>query len=99
MLYSGYFKPNPEKEDLSPTIGHPQNIPPLFLVHATDDTVSAVENSITMYQAMKRAGAKVELHLYATGGHGFAVRKVGHPCERWTESCLTWLRAGYILPQ
>jgi acetyl esterase/lipase len=91
MLYSGYFKPNPDKEDLSPTIGHPQNIPPLFLVHATDDTVSAVENSITMYQAMKKLNADVELHLYATGGHGFAVRKVNHPCEHWPEPCLTWL--------
>ena len=43
-------------------------------------------------QAMKKLHADVELHLYATGGHGFAVRKVNHPCEHWPETCLTWLR-------
>jgi hypothetical protein len=46
---------------------------------------------------MKRAGLPVEMHLYATGGHGWGVRKVGHPCETWTDRCLDWLRNRGIL--
>jgi acetyl esterase/lipase len=94
MLYSGYFK---VKDGLSPTIRMPSGIPPLFIVHATDDPISEVEHSVTMYLAMKRAGAPAELHVYATGGHGFGVRKVDHPCAGWTERCTDWMRKSGIL--
>lgn len=92
MLYSGYFKLK-DKDELSPTILTPANIPPLMLIHATDDPISEVENSVKMYMEMKKAGAPVEMHIYAEGGHGFAVREVGHPCQMWTGSCLEWLRS------
>ncbi len=94
MLYSGYFK---VKDGLSPTIRMPAGIPPLFIVHATDDPISEVEHSVTMYLAMKRAGAPAELHVYATGGHGFGVRRVDHPCAGWTERCTDWLKKSGIL--
>lgn len=89
MLYSGYFK---VKDDLSPTIRRAAGAPPMFLVHATDDTISDAEHSVMMYRAMKQAGVPVELHVYATGGHGFGVRKVEHPCVTWTDRCVEWLR-------
>lgn len=96
MLYSGYFK---VKDGLSPTVRVTAAAPPLFLVHATDDAISEVEHSVTMYLAMKRAGVSAELHVYATGGHGFGVRKVGHPCEAWTKTCTDWLTArGFLKP-
>jgi acetyl esterase/lipase len=89
MLYSGYFK---VKEDLSPTIRPTAGAPPMFIVHASDDPISEVEHSVTMYLAMKRAGVSAELHVYATGGHGFGVRKVDHPCAGWKETSIEWLR-------
>ena len=98
MLYSGYFKVK-DKEALSPTIRIPADAPPMFLVHATDDSISDVENSLTMYLAMKRAKVPVELHVYETGGHGFGVRKVDHPCVSWTHRCADWLRQrGFLKP-
>ncbi len=96
MLYSGYFKVK-DKEELSPTIHITPKAPPMFLVHASDDTVSDVDHSVTMYLAMKHAGVPVELHVYETGGHGFAVRKIGQPCETWTERCIDWMRKQGIL--
>ncbi|HZE98542.1 MAG TPA: alpha/beta hydrolase [Planctomycetota bacterium] len=95
MLYSGYFQLNGA---LSPTIKTPAGIPPLFIAHATDDPISDAIHSVTMYEAMKKAGAPVELHIYATGGHGWGVRKVGHPCETWTDACVAWLKKGGFLP-
>jgi predicted esterase len=66
--------------------GIPENVtpasdaPPLFLVHADDDqTVSPMENSIRLYEAWKKAGLFVEMHIYAQGGHGFGMRKRGLP--------------------
>jgi acetyl esterase/lipase len=101
MLYSGYFNPKLDDKsspyELSPTIRLAAGTPPVFLVHATDDTISNAEHSVAMYVAMKRLGVPAELHLYATGGHGFGVRKVGHPCEGWTERCTDWLRKQGIL--
>jgi acetyl esterase/lipase len=93
-VYSGYFK---VKDGLSPTIREAAGTPPLLIIHATDDPVSDVEHSVTLYQAMKRVGVPVEMHLYSTGGHGFSVRKVGHPCETWTERCVEWMRQQGIL--
>jgi acetyl esterase/lipase len=91
MLYSGYFK---VEQGLSPTIRPTAGAPPMFLVHATDDPISAADHSVAMYLAMRRAGVRAELHVYETGGHGFGVRTVGHPCETWTTRCIEWLRAG-----
>jgi len=95
MLYSGYFKA--KDGGLSPTIGPGAGAPPMLLVHASDDAVSDAEHSVTMYLAMKRAGANVALHVYASGGHGFAVRKVGHPSDGWTGLCVDWLKKLEVL--
>jgi acetyl esterase/lipase len=94
MLYSGYFR---KDGALSPTIRETPQAPPMLLFHATDDKVSDAEHSVTMYLAMKRIGVPAELHVYASGGHGWGVRKVGHPCEGWTDRTLEWLRSRGIL--
>jgi acetyl esterase/lipase len=92
MAYSGYFKPNKDKDELSPTVRTPAGTPPLFFVHASDDTVSEVEHSVSFYLALKRAKIDAELHVYATGGHGFGVRQDGGPCSGWTRTCTDWMR-------
>ena len=69
----------------------------MLVIHASDDPVSNVEHSVEFYLDLKRAGAPLELHVYESGGHGFGVRKVGHPCETWTDRCLDWLRSAGIL--
>jgi acetyl esterase/lipase len=96
LAYSGYLK-RKDRDELAPTVRAAAKAPPLFFVHASDDPVSAVDHSVVAYLALKRAGVPVELHVYATGGHGFGVRKVGHPCENWTRACADWLRAQGVL--
>ena len=96
MLYSGYFKVK-GKDELSPTIRAASAAPPMFLVHASDDTISEPDHSVIMYLAMKRAGVPAELHVYATGGHGFAVRPIDQPAASWTRSCVDWLRNRGVL--
>ena len=95
-VYSGYFVEN-GTHSLVPSIRIPDGTPPVLLVHASDDHVSDVENSVLMYLALKRAGVSAELHVYAQGGHGFGVRRTSKPCSTWTDACVAWLRAQGIL--
>jgi acetyl esterase/lipase len=81
-----------DRDELAPGIRVPAGTPPFFFVHSSDDAVSKVDNSVILYLALKRAGVPAELHVYATGGHGFAVRNVDAPCALWTQSCAAWLR-------
>jgi acetyl esterase/lipase len=71
--------------------------PPVFLVHASDDSVADAENSVGMYLALKRVGISAELHVYEKGEHGFGVRKKGQPTDAWTEACVAWLRSHGVL--
>ena len=97
-LYSGYLVGN-DNDILSADMRVSKQTPPILLVHATDDNISKVENSVVLYLALKKAGAPAELHVFASGGHGFGVRQVGHPCEGWTERCVDWLRGqGFLKP-
>ena len=89
MTYSGYFRL--KDGSLSPTVQTPKDAPPLFFVHASDDAVSEVEHSVTFFLALKRAKIDAEMHIYASGGHGFGVRPDG-PCAGWTRSCADWMR-------
>lgn len=70
--------------------------PPMFLVHAHDDPVAA-ENSVALYLALKRQKVPAELHVYATGGHGFGMRKVPHPVASWPDRAADWLRSRGLL--
>jgi acetyl esterase/lipase len=89
MCYSGYFK---VEDGLTPTVKTPKGTPPLMFVHASDDTISDAEHSAAFYLALKRAKIDAELHIFATGGHGFGVRP-GSPCFSWTKSSVDWMRS------
>jgi acetyl esterase/lipase len=102
-VYPGYLvEQNPagvEKntDRLAPYIRIPEKTPPIMLVHAGDDTVAGPENCLVMVRALKQAGVPTELHLYASGGHGFGVRKSSLPCSSWPERCADWLRSRGVL--
>ena len=68
--------------------------PRTFLVHAMDDKGVPVENSILYYQACVKNGVPAEMHLYPTGGHGFALRtKPGESVSGWPAACENWLKS------
>jgi acetyl esterase/lipase len=65
--------------------------PPLFLVHAFDDTAVPVENSLRMQQAMRDAKRPVEAHLLQEGGHAFGIGRPGTPSAQWIDLMCAWL--------
>jgi acetyl esterase/lipase len=82
--------------ELSPEIRVTPQTPPCFFAQAHDDRVNA-ENSVAMYLALKRAGVSAELHIYASGGHGFGMRPTGKPAATWPQRCEEWLRELAVL--
>jgi acetyl esterase/lipase len=74
----------------------PRDTPPMFLVHAFDDGVD-VRNSLLLATELKAVGVPCELHVYATGGHGYGMRNTGHPVNGWPKRCEEWLaKQGYL---
>jgi acetyl esterase/lipase len=90
LVYPAYLV-NAKKDALADEMHVDKQTPPMFLAHAGDDPVPA-ENSAQMYLALKRAGVPAELHIYASGGHGFGLRKTDKPCTTWPDRCGEWLR-------
>lgn len=72
--------------------------PPTFLVHSSEDTTVVVENSLLFYQAMRRAKAPIEMHLYPRGPHGSGLAPALGPTSEWPKLCEAWLRFNGWLP-
>lgn len=82
-------------EELAFSVEHepPSDMPPVFLLHASDDTAVPVENSLMAFSAFKRAGTSVSLHVFETGGHGFGMRGIDDaPVGVWPELVMAWGR-------
>lgn len=94
LLYpGGGASPGKDKGQyqLDPDVPIRKECPPMFFVAAGDDGDKA-EIITCMYLALKRAGVAGELHVYAAGGHDFALRPTSQPCSKWPRLCEDWLR-------
>lgn len=70
--------------------------PPAFLVHAMDDKVVPVYNSISYGQALIKNNVAAEMHLYQSGGHGFGLNNKT-TADRWFDRLENWLRMNKLL--
>ena len=67
------------------------NAPPTFLLQNEDDHVDMVEDALSYYMGLKKAGVRVELHSYAQGGHGFGLHAQKLPVSGWPQLVEKWL--------
>jgi acetyl esterase/lipase len=68
-------------------------IPPLFIMDAIDDRLTPVNQCMDLCQALLKAEARAELHLYSKGGHGFDMGDGhGESVALWKESFAAWLK-------
>lgn len=95
LIYPAYFL-NTEKTGLEPEARPTKATPPMFLAHAYDDPVDP-RNSLFLAAALKEVGVSCELHVYATGGHGYGMRNTGHPVNSWPDRLIDWMtKQGYL---
>jgi acetyl esterase/lipase len=78
-------------EGFAPQLHVGRDTPPTMLVHAADDTGVPVENSLVMYEALRKAQVRSELHVFDSGGHGFGLRGVaGRNVAAWPTLVQNW---------
>jgi acetyl esterase/lipase len=98
MVYPGGILDQNDKEKLREQIRVSKDTPPSFLVVSTDDQGSP-PGTVRLYLALRAAGVPAELHVYATGGHGYGMRKMDKPCATWPQRCEEWMRSrGFLAP-
>jgi acetyl esterase/lipase len=89
-------KPKSNRRDGTPTGIIPDltidsSTPPMFFAHAIDDQISC-HNSIELFSALQANGIPSELHVFASGGHGFGARDKALPAANWPEQMAGWLK-------
>jgi acetyl esterase/lipase len=75
----------------------PSDAPPLFVAAATDDDLGLAPQSVALYSRWLAAKKPAELHMYASGGHGFGMRTKHIPTDTWIARFGDWLGAQGLL--
>ncbi len=84
LIYPG------RSQRMAPAAGQP----PTFLAASANDREDIAEGLANVYLLYKKAHVPVELHLYASGGHGFGLRPEKEkptPVDGWINRGLEWL--------
>ena len=83
--------PSPEQIKLySNELQVTKQTPPTFLLHAGDDKLVPVENSLIFYKSLHQHGVPAGMHIYPKGDHGFLVTPTR---DEWMELCKRWMKS------
>ena len=82
--------------DLDVVSRMPNDAPPMFIFDTDTDTTTPAENSVLLFQACRKAGVPVELHILAEGGHGFGVGTHDKVAAAWTGLFKIWLERRFL---
>lgn len=73
-----------------------KDTPPTLILHAADDRLVDVDNSVAFFEALRHAGVPVEARLFQKGQHGFFLM----PRDRWQSTIIEWLASnGWLSPR
>lgn len=91
LIYPAYLVD--QQHRIAPEVLVDNGTPPAFLVQAQDDPIG-VRNTLYYYASLTRHGIPAEIHLFATGGHGYGMRSpASRPISHWPDLCKTWLQS------
>jgi acetyl esterase/lipase len=96
VVYPGYLALDKKNMETNPDINPTAQTPPAFIVQAEDDPVN-VENATNYFLQLKKAKVPAELHIYASGGHGYGLRKTNLPVTGWPGLVEQWLHTIGVL--
>jgi acetyl esterase/lipase len=80
------------------TITVPKDAPPTFLVCADDDR-SHVVTTVNLYLDLEKQGVPSEMHIYASGGHGFGMKESTLPVASWPDRLMQWMADRKLLTE
>jgi acetyl esterase/lipase len=90
-LYPGHLAVPEKNFALNPDVVVSKQTPPTLLIHAQDDPIDPVENSLVYYSALRKAGVNAEMHVFAKGGHAFGLRHTESAITDWPQLLESWL--------
>ena len=96
FIYGGGFLDNVDKTKFRDGFTVPADAPPAFFLVAHDDKSNPIEAAM-LFLEYKKLKLSAEMHIYSTGGHGFGMRKDGHPINDWPERCAEWMKSTGVL--
>ncbi len=89
LIYPAYLADG-EGKTLTPELTVSKDTSPLF-VWGTQDDVHSGPSSVTIMEAMQKAGAPIEVHYHVKGGHGYGMRGDGAG-KIWPLLAEEWLK-------
>ena len=81
----------------SPDLFVTKDTPPTFIYHTTDDQTVPVEQALSFYEALLKAGASGEMHIFAHGHHGSGLGGGNPALDEWPVLLENWLRDRGVL--
>lgn len=66
--------------------------PPTFLAQAEDDPISPIDNSLLMFNALRKNKVLSEMHVFQAGGHGWGMGKPNTLVQAWPALFEAWIK-------
>jgi len=76
----------------SPDLFVGKDTPPTFIFHTTNDATVPVEQALTYYEALIKAGVSAEMHIFAYGQHGSGLGMGNASLDQWPVLLDNWMR-------
>jgi acetyl esterase/lipase len=77
----------------SPDLFVTKETPPTFIYHTTNDQTVPVEQALSFYEALLKAGVLAEMHIFAYGAHGSGLGSSDAALDQWPNLLENWLRS------
>jgi acetyl esterase/lipase len=81
----------------SPDLFVSKDTPPTFWFHTFNDETVPLEQGLSFYAALMKAGVPAEAHIFAKGPHGTGLGKGDAALDQWPNLLEFWLRAQGLL--
>jgi hypothetical protein len=92
LIYPAYLTPDgPTTTNVAEEVVPDSETPPMFSVQTQDD---GYLSALGMYTNATSVGVQAEMHLYATGGHGYGMcDDDGKALCEWPQRLAMWLQS------
>jgi Esterase/lipase len=86
------------KAAYTPDLFVSKDTPPTFMYHTYTDQTVPVQQALSFYDALVKAGVPAEMHVFAKGPHGTGLGKSDAALDQWPNLLEIWLRAQGLMP-
>ena len=99
LIYGSGFRSGKADPPLA-LLADPEDLPPVYMAVARDDAYIDFSGPhfVQFFYDVIKAVPGSELHVYGTGGHGFALDRKGYSVSTWLDSFYLWLRDIGMIP-